>query len=336
MDQDNSVIYEKTLKQFILGILYFIVASVFLSIYSYYPLSYPFNYLFFLEAAIHILAIVVVYFVPIVYIKKLITPYFIILIGLMFPCITLNLSIGIITLLFWHMSLPVGIYVVYPNKKAVKWVAYFLLMMVSAYVASQILWHYYEPVLRSFFPPATLHVHLMLIDNVVSAFIAFLMVCYCMYYVHRFHQIQISQLVDAIGLDNDEKDKNLLGKNEEAEKYRQIYARIIEYFTSKQPYLREDFSLTQMAHDLNINPAYLSRAIHNKENMSFNSLVNFYRIEKVKELMQQKGSPKYRLKYIYLSSGFNSQSSFNKAFKMQEGVTPSEYLKQYQENSGES
>jgi len=34
------------------------------------------------------------------------------------------------------------------------------------------------------------------------------------------------------------------------------------------------------------------------------------------------------LKYIYLSSGFKNQSSFNKAFKEKEGITPSEYYKQ--------
>jgi AraC-like DNA-binding protein len=90
-----------------------------------------------------------------------------------------------------------------------------------------------------------------------------------------------------------------------------------------------------MAHDLDVNPAYLSKAINSIENMNFNCLVNFYRVEKVKELMQQKDSQKYTVEHIYLSSGFRNQSSFNKAFKKQEGITPSEYLKQYVENSSD-
>ncbi|GHU64455.1 hypothetical protein FACS1894123_09140 [Bacteroidia bacterium] len=336
MNQLNSQAYEKTFKQFILGILYFVATSTVFAIYSYYPLPYPFNYLLFLKVIIHITAIVVVHVVPVVHIKKLVRLYFILLFAVLFPSTVLDLLVGVVALLFWYTVLPVCIYVIYPGKKTAKWVGYGFLMVTLAFVLSRVLQHYYAPVLyRDIYPSlAILPANYLLTSNIVSAFSGFLLVCYSLYYMHQFHRIQISQLMDTASLANVEKEKYLLNvEDEEKEKYRQIYSRITTYFTSKQPYLQEDFSLTKMAHDLNINPAYLSKAINSKENMNFNSLVNFYRIEKVKELMLQEDSQKYTLKHIYLSSGFKNQSSFNKAFKMQEGITPSEYLKQYVEKS---
>ncbi|GHS94368.1 hypothetical protein AGMMS50239_34920 [Bacteroidia bacterium] len=338
MNHENSHAYDKTFKQFILGILYFVAMSTVYAIYSYSPLPYPFNYILFLEVVIHIISIVLVHVVPIVYIKKLVRLYFILLFVVLFPTTIFDLSVGVVALLFWYIATPICIYVIYPGKKAAKWIGYGFLLVVLTIILSQVLRHYYASILyRDIYPNFnTTSAYNMLTANIISAFSAFLLVCYSLYYMHRFHRIQISQLMDTIGLVNDEKEKYLLNaENEEEKKYRQIYARIMEYFTTKQPYLQEKFSLTQMAHDLNINPAYLSKAINSKENMNFNSLVNFYRIEKVKELMQQEDSQKYTLKYIYLSSGFKNQSSFNKAFKMQEGITPSEYFKQYVKNSND-
>ncbi|GHT08562.1 hypothetical protein FACS189426_04460 [Bacteroidia bacterium] len=330
MNQTNLQIYEKTFKQFILGILYFVAISTVYAICSYSPLPYPFKYILFLEIFGHIIAIVLVYVVPVVYTKKLITLYFLLLFVVLFPITVLDLSAGVVALFFWYTVLPLCIYVIYPGKKAAKWVGFVFLLVALAIILSQVLRRYYASVLfRDIYPNFDIMpAHYILKAHIISAFSAFLLVCYSLYYMHRFHRIQISQLMDTIGLANDEQRKYLLeAENEEEEKYRQIYTQIVAYFTSKQPYLQEDFSLTQMAHDLNINPAYLSKAINSKENMNFNNLVNFYRIEKVKELMQQEDSQKYTLKYIYLSSGFKNQSSFNKVFKMQEGITPTEYLK---------
>ena len=104
-----------------------------------------------------------------------------------------------------------------------------------------------------------------------------------------------------------------------------IYEQIVAYFETKQPYLNANFKIGRMAHDLNINTVYLAKAIRLKQNMNFNNFVNFYRIEKAKELIRNTAS-KYTLEYIYLSSGFKSQSSFNTAFKLKEGITPSVYV----------
>ncbi|MDR1584605.1 MAG: helix-turn-helix domain-containing protein, partial [Prevotellaceae bacterium] len=61
--------------------------------------------------------------------------------------------------------------------------------------------------------------------------------------------------------------------------------------------------------------------------MNFNNFINRFRIHKVKEMIQNDTKQQYTMQHIFLSCGFQSQSAFNKAFKLQEGVTPSEYAK---------
>jgi AraC-like DNA-binding protein len=114
-------------------------------------------------------------------------------------------------------------------------------------------------------------------------------------------------------------------ETKEEDKLTGIYHRIENYFESNQTYMDVNFNLAQMAHDLNINSSYLSKAINQRKGMNFNAFINTYRIKNAKKLMQS-DAKKYTIKYIYLSSGFKNQSSFNKAFKLQEGMTPSEYL----------
>jgi YesN/AraC family two-component response regulator len=87
-----------------------------------------------------------------------------------------------------------------------------------------------------------------------------------------------------------------------------------------------DFDRAQLATALNTNIAYISKAIHLRRDVNFSALINYYRIEKVKQMMQS-SSNKYTFEYIATASGFRNLSTFNKAFKDIEGLTPSAYSK---------
>ncbi|MDR0542141.1 MAG: AraC family transcriptional regulator [Dysgonamonadaceae bacterium] len=120
---------------------------------------------------------------------------------------------------------------------------------------------------------------------------------------------------------------NLSIRNYEEEyKYSEIFRQIEHYFEKEKPYLQANFKIGKMAHDLNINHSYLSKAIRINGNVNFNDYVNRARVEFAKKMIK-KNENKYTLEYIYLMSGFKSQPIFNTAFKAQEGVTPSEYMK---------
>jgi len=117
------------------------------------------------------------------------------------------------------------------------------------------------------------------------------------------------------------------GKDLENIKFDTLYTAILTYFSEKKPYCNPDFTIEQLAKDLNSNVKYISKAIKIKENVNFNFFLNKYRISMIKEMIANDFHNKYTLRYIYFKSGFRHQSTFNKAFKDIEGMTPSKYIK---------
>ncbi|MDR1645233.1 MAG: helix-turn-helix domain-containing protein [Tannerellaceae bacterium] len=244
--------------------------------------------------------------------------------------------------LVYYFSIPVSLYVVYPWKDVVKWSTLILLLMVVPCVLSYMVnYPFATAPYRSFYesisPVAPFHLTVM--PDIIIMFLRFFYIGYSLYYIHRIHEIKVQQLVQAVAVAaNNGKAKEALRledeKEEKGEKYEKIYALIAAYMESRQPYLRPDFTLATMANDLNINTRYLSEVINIKKEMNFNNYVNLYRVNNVKELIRN--NPQYTLQHIYLSSGFNSQSSFNKAFKLIEGITPSEYANKINQPEGGS
>jgi AraC-like DNA-binding protein len=257
-----------------------------------------------------------------VYIRRFFVFYILHLIISLFPLTVFCLLAGIVGPLFWYVMTPVSVYVLFPNKKTVLISAFCLFLMLSAFALTFIL-----P--DKFVTFKYLSHFMILIPSMIDALYIFLLICYCLYFIHRFHRLQIERILDVIESDKKKTDFILLPPEKaEESKYEKIYERITAYFEAEKPYLNANFKIGKMAADLNINTAYLAKAIGMKRSMNFNNFVNFYRIEKAKELIRNKVA-KYTLEYIYLSSGFNSQSSFNSAFKLQESITPSEYAKQF-------
>jgi YesN/AraC family two-component response regulator len=112
------------------------------------------------------------------------------------------------------------------------------------------------------------------------------------------------------------------------EKYSELYENLLNYFETQKPYMNPELNIAHLSIVLKTNNAYISKAIQINRNINFSTFVNTYRINKVKEMIKENQS-KYTLEYIYISSGFRNQSTFNKIFKSIEGITPSEYYKKH-------
>lgn len=91
-------------------------------------------------------------------------------------------------------------------------------------------------------------------------------------------------------------------------------------------YLNEHLSSADIAHKLDISPAYFSHLVNKISGRSFNSIVNAYRINHIIELLYQQEHKHRSLLAIAFSSGFNSKSSFNVNFKKVTSKTPSQFL----------
>lgn len=112
------------------------------------------------------------------------------------------------------------------------------------------------------------------------------------------------------------------------DKTEEIRARIIELMHTEKPYLKMDYTLTEMARDLKVVPNMLSMVINSKLNCSFPEYVNSLRIKTAIELLKKAGKNNLTIEAIAYESGFNNRTSFYTAFKKETGKRPSEYLKE--------
>jgi AraC-like DNA-binding protein len=84
-----------------------------------------------------------------------------------------------------------------------------------------------------------------------------------------------------------------------------------------------DLSLDRLARQLGTNTAYLSRAFNEGLGMSFNAAINRLRVDAI--CRQLRESVAGDLLQLAFEAGFSSKSSFNRCFKAQTGLTPSQY-----------
>ena len=105
------------------------------------------------------------------------------------------------------------------------------------------------------------------------------------------------------------------------------YQKAQEYMETYRPYLKQTLSLEDLARLLGTNKVYLSRTINVISGRNYCQFVNYYRIQYAKDLMRKNSDSK--MIEVALASGFNSVVTFNMAFKLNESLTPSEWLREY-------
>ncbi|WPU94364.1 ABC transporter permease [Mucilaginibacter sabulilitoris] len=86
-----------------------------------------------------------------------------------------------------------------------------------------------------------------------------------------------------------------------------------------------ELSLGSLAEKLDLTPHELSRIINTVLKKSFNDFVNEYRIAEVIRKMQNPVYDRLTLLGIAFDSGFNSKTTFSRAFRRMTGKTPGEY-----------
>jgi len=94
---------------------------------------------------------------------------------------------------------------------------------------------------------------------------------------------------------------------------------------SEKLYLNEKFSLEDAATHLKTNKTYLSKAINTVHSKRFSNLINEYRIEESMLMLSDSKFDNLSIEGIASAVGFSSKSSFNRTFKEQTGLTPSEF-----------
>ena len=88
---------------------------------------------------------------------------------------------------------------------------------------------------------------------------------------------------------------------------------------------RQPLQAKEVARELEISPSHLARIFSTRLHMGFNEYVNRLRVQAAQDLLQSTSRP---VTEIMLDTGFESQSTFNRAFREIYGVSPRVYRQQ--------
>lgn len=122
-------------------------------------------------------------------------------------------------------------------------------------------------------------------------------------------------------LSEDSPQRNSLS-NSSLETYNHKLERMMK---DKGLYREPNLNIEQLSKEASIPVRSLSEVLNKSFNMSFYDYVNSHRIEEAMGLLSKKEFSDMTVLEILYEVGFNSKSSFNKAFKKQTGYTPSQY-----------
>lgn len=103
------------------------------------------------------------------------------------------------------------------------------------------------------------------------------------------------------------------------------YSQLIQYMESEKPFLETDLNLSRLAEMVGMKPHFLSMLINQMSDKNFFDFVNHFRIMEFKNQIMDPGNQPYTLIAIAYGCGFNSKTTFNRAFKNATGQTPSEF-----------
>jgi len=108
---------------------------------------------------------------------------------------------------------------------------------------------------------------------------------------------------------------------------KELMQNLINLFDSEKIYKENDINLEMVAQRLNTTRHNASQVINEHFKMNFHELVNKYRIKEAKSILNQDSKKNLNIIDVAYEVGYNNKVTFNKAFKKDTSLTPSEYQK---------
>lgn len=227
----------------------------------------------------------------------------------------------------WVLPIPIGAYVFLEKKYIYIYTAYILLMVGFVTFLNEILTihtplNFNKPDISDALVGSANIIIVMLLlyynDKIKSAKITI-----------EFEEYKNSEVV-GFTIQNDKNYNTEAPKvpacDKDIDKYIEIFRNVKNVVEEQLCFKDADFTISHLSHMIKINNLYITKAIKLCGYSSFCHYINFCRIQYVKKLINENGLSKVTLMYIYTSSGFISQSTFNRVFKQVEGITPTEYI----------
>lgn len=114
------------------------------------------------------------------------------------------------------------------------------------------------------------------------------------------------------------------GSNLSQEQKVVIKSKLEHIFFEEKPFLNPELTISLLAKSIDIPPKQVSQVINETYQTNFFDYINNQRIEYAKSLIVKanKSDTQNTIQQIFYDSGFNSKSTFNRAFKKYTGITP--------------
>ena len=167
------------------------------------------------------------------------------------------------------------------------------------------------------------------------SFYAFLLLIYVISYKaisqpYIFSVLNKSEIFDEkdtvnTGLDRKPGSKYVKSKLD-SQTIQKILRKLKDFMKESQPFLDSNLTIDKVSKMIDIPKHHLSQALNAGLNKNFYTFVNEYRIERTKNMLDEKKYKEFSILGIALDSGFNSKTSFNRIFKSVTGMTPTEYI----------
>ncbi|WP_190809512.1 AraC family transcriptional regulator [Flagellimonas sp. S3867] len=102
--------------------------------------------------------------------------------------------------------------------------------------------------------------------------------------------------------------------------------KLLNKLVNDQVYLNPELRIDALASEMGLHGKKLSEIISRGFNKTFFELINHYRIEHAKKLLEEVEQANLTVLEVMYSSGFNSKSAFYELFKKETGLTPKKYI----------
>jgi len=140
-------------------------------------------------------------------------------------------------------------------------------------------------------------------------------------------QVKIPKTVDPITERTDEQKKKYSKSKLTDDKKDELFEQIFKLMQEEELYKESDLSIQNLANRLNSNTSYISQIINENYQTNFRNFINEFRVKEATKMLADKQYRNLTIEAIAKTTGFNSISPFNIAFKSIQGITPSYFLK---------
>ncbi len=125
------------------------------------------------------------------------------------------------------------------------------------------------------------------------------------------------------------KKENIVKDDLPNDEFIQIEQKFNEVIIKNTPFLNPELNLNILAEQVGITNKKLSSFLNQHLNTTFYDFINSKRIDAVKEKLLTEDLQQYSIMGIAFDCGFKSKSSFNRIFKKETGVSPTQYIESH-------